>query len=151
VLLYWSSTFLYLLQPYGNASMWSYWRSCNQYQDQRNPKLKQFHWLRAKFWTQGLYTRFWVQGMRKWTGANVAITFPTKSLQSPLKKILLVWEPIFRLGSNLESKRKPHQGVFSIPSFLDTDPDVNPPVSRLHVLTNVARVYRWMQQYQYPI
>ena len=151
VLLYWSSTFLYLLQPYGNESMWSYWRSCNQYQDQRNSKIKRFHRLRAKIWTQGLYTRFWVQGMRKWTGAYVAITFPTKSLQSPLKKKLLVWEPIFRLGSNLESKRKPHQGVFSIPIFLDTDPDVNPPVSRLHVLNNVGRVYRWTQQYQYPI
>ena len=155
VLLYWSSTFPCLLQPYGNASMWSYWRSCNPYQDQRNSKIKWFHRLRAnwwnRFWTQGLYTRFRVQGMRKWSGTNVAITFPTKSQQSPLKKILLVWETNLRLGSNLESKREPHQGLFSIPSFLDPDPDVNPPVSRLHVLTNVGWVYRWTQQYQYPI
>lgn len=74
-------SFIYF-KPFGNAPMWSYWWSCDQYHGRRNSKMKRFCWLRATFWTQGLYTRFRVQDMRKWSGGNVAITFPP-NLDSP--------------------------------------------------------------------
>lgn len=42
-------------------------------QDQRKYNFERSYWLRAKLWTQGVYTRVRVKGMKKWQGTNVAL------------------------------------------------------------------------------
>ena len=38
----------------------------------KNSKNKHSYWLGANFWTQGVYNRVLVQGMKKWSGTHVA-------------------------------------------------------------------------------
>ena len=38
----------------------------------RTMKIEWSYWLRAWLWTQGVYTRIRVQGMKMWVGTNVA-------------------------------------------------------------------------------
>ena len=58
-------------------------------QDQRKYEFERSYWLRAKLWTQGVYTRVQVKGMKKWRGTNVASlscqisVIPTQENTSP--------------------------------------------------------------------
>lgn len=54
-------------------------------QDQRNFEIKRSYWVRAKIWTQGVYYRVQVQGMKKWSADNVASLFHQISLAQVTK------------------------------------------------------------------
>lgn len=51
----------------------------------RHSTFNQSYWSRAKFWTQGIYARVHIHGLKKRSGTNVA-HFPVKSRWSQSRK-----------------------------------------------------------------
>ena len=63
--------------PFRNSSLIAHLkvgihRGLHKVQDQRNSKIKQSYWSRAKIWTQELNNRVQIWGVRKQNGAKVA-------------------------------------------------------------------------------
>ena len=92
--------------------LWVYTRVKNQ----RNSKPIRSYWLRGKHSTQirhWVYTRVWVQGMKKWSGANMGIAFlPILAVFTYNKYSSYFEKPIFKLASNIESKLRSMKRCF---------------------------------------
>ena len=78
---------------------------------------------REQFLTQGVYTRAWVQGMKKWIGFNAAsLSCQIVAVPYWRKYSSQVGKPI------LSPKLRSIKGVFWTASYLDPYPNVKPPL-----------------------
>lgn len=100
-------------------------------EDQKNHEIKQSYWSRAKFSTQGVYTRVQVHNMENLKWHKWDSTFPQNLVDLNWRKHTTQLEkPNFELEFALESKSKVHKGEPWTPCLLNLDPSiVNPPLT----------------------
>ena len=99
-------------------------------QSQSKSEIERSYWLRAIFWTQGVYTRVQSQNIKSGSSAN-GTSLSCQILTFVTQENILI-RSLRNQSSNLgpiliECENKIHKGMFWTSHFLDHDPHVNPP------------------------